>query len=145
MHDTAFLRSDALPGRAALGYLDDTGLTTNVFHLPVRGNGDGGAYTTAADMHTFWKALMGGRIVSADTVAEMTRPRSEAPDEELSYGLGFWLDPAAGAMSLHGFDAGVGFVSVHSPSVHITYTVFSNQSRGAWPCSQRLDVLLGVG
>ena len=43
MIDTAFLRSDELPGRAALGYLEDEGLRTNVFHLPVRGNGDGGA------------------------------------------------------------------------------------------------------
>ena len=47
MIDTAFLRSDELPGRAALGYLEDEGLRTNVFHLPVRGNGDGGIYTTA--------------------------------------------------------------------------------------------------
>ena len=50
MADTAFLRSDELPGRAALGYLDDDGLRTNVLHLPVRGNGDGGVYTTAADV-----------------------------------------------------------------------------------------------
>ena len=35
----------------ALGYLEDEGLRTNVFHLPVRGNGDGGIYTTAADVH----------------------------------------------------------------------------------------------
>ena len=41
MTDTSFLRSDELPGRAAVGYLDDEGLRTNVFHLPVRGNGDG--------------------------------------------------------------------------------------------------------
>jgi CubicO group peptidase (beta-lactamase class C family) len=50
MAGTAYLRSDELPGRAALGYVDDAGLRTNVFHLPVRGSGDGGAYTTAADM-----------------------------------------------------------------------------------------------
>jgi len=42
MTDTSYLRSDELPGRAALGYLDDDGLRTNVLHLPVRGNGDGG-------------------------------------------------------------------------------------------------------
>ncbi len=64
MADTAFLRSDELPGRAATGYLDDEGLRTNVFHLPVRGNGDGGIYTTAADVHALWDALFAGRIVS---------------------------------------------------------------------------------
>jgi CubicO group peptidase (beta-lactamase class C family) len=44
MADTAFLRSDELPGRAAVGYLAVDGLRTNVFHLPVRGSGDGGVY-----------------------------------------------------------------------------------------------------
>ena len=53
MRDTAFLRSDALPGRAAIGYLDDG--HTNVFHLPVRGSGDGGIYTTLDDLDRFWE------------------------------------------------------------------------------------------
>ncbi len=105
MVDTAFLRSDALPGRAALGYLNDDGLATNVFHLPVRGNGDGGIYTTAAEVHAFWDALMAGRIVSPDTVAEMTRPRSDA-DDGLRFGLGFWIGTDADAVSIHGFDTG---------------------------------------
>jgi CubicO group peptidase (beta-lactamase class C family) len=44
MRDTEFLRSDELPGRAALGYLTIDGIwRTNVFHLPVRGNGDAGS------------------------------------------------------------------------------------------------------
>jgi CubicO group peptidase (beta-lactamase class C family) len=52
MRDTAFFRSDLLPGRAALGYLSDG--RTNVFHLPVRGSGDGGIYTTLDDIDRFW-------------------------------------------------------------------------------------------
>ena len=39
MVDTAFLRTDELPARAALNYLHDDGLRTNVLHLPVRGTG----------------------------------------------------------------------------------------------------------
>ena len=142
MVDTAFLRSDALPGRAALGYLHDDGLSTNVFHLPVRGNGDGGIYTTAADIHAFWDALMAGRIVAPDTLADMMRARSDF-DEELSYGLGFWL-PRSGGVSIHGFDTGVGFVSVHDPARRWSFTVMSNKSRGAWPCSQRISRLLAA-
>jgi CubicO group peptidase (beta-lactamase class C family) len=58
IHDTALLRSDALPGRAAVGYLDaSTESRTNVFHLPVVGSGDGDIYTTVSDMHRFWEAL----------------------------------------------------------------------------------------
>ena len=37
-----------------------------MLHLPVRGNGDGGIYTTAADIQPFWSALFDGRIVSPD-------------------------------------------------------------------------------
>lgn len=136
MIDSAFLRSDSLPGRAALGYLDDYGFTTNIFHLPIRGSGDGGMYTTAADIHAFWEAFMEGRIVSPETVADMTIPRDDSANG-LRHGLGFWLGPDD-AVSIHGFDTGVGFVSVHDPSRHLTCSVLSNKTRGAWPCSQRI-------
>jgi CubicO group peptidase (beta-lactamase class C family) len=140
MVDTSFLRSDELPGRAALGYLDDDSLRTNVFHLPVRGSGDGGIYTTAADVHAFWDALFAGRIVSPDTVEEVLRPRSDMPDTSTRCGLGFY--DSDGVVSLHGFDAGVGFVSSRARNGRFTATVFSNQSRGAWPVSERLGELL---
>jgi CubicO group peptidase (beta-lactamase class C family) len=49
MPDSEFLRSDELPGRAATGYLPVDGASrSNVFHLPVRGTGDGGLYSTTA-------------------------------------------------------------------------------------------------
>ena len=142
LSSTAFLRSDELPGRAALGYLHDEGLRTNVFHLPVRGNGDGGIYTTAADIHTLWDALFAGKIVSNGTVAEMTRAHSDAPDG-MRYGLGFWLD-SAGSVMLVGGDAGVGFVSAHHGDRRVTSTVLCNQTRGAWPTMQRVNQLLAT-
>ncbi len=142
MIDSAFLRSDELPGRAAIGYLDDDGLRSNVFHLPIRGNGDGGMYTTAADVVRFWDALFIGRIVSPATVAEMVRTRSEAPDLGMTYGLGFWLDDANHSVFMHGFDAGVGFVSTYRSEQRTTTSVLCNQSRGAWPTSQRISALL---
>jgi hypothetical protein len=58
-------------------------LRTNVFHLPVRGSGDGGIYSTAADIHSLWTALFAGRIVSPHWVAEMVRPRSDVPSESM--------------------------------------------------------------
>jgi CubicO group peptidase (beta-lactamase class C family) len=142
MADTSFLRSDALPGRAAIGYLDDDGLRSNVLHLPVRGSGDGGIYTTAADVVALWDALFAGRIVSRDTVAEMTRPRSDVPDMALQYGLGFWLDESTGAVVLIGADAGSGFSSFHRPAAGSTSTVLCNQTRGGWPTRERLEALL---
>jgi CubicO group peptidase (beta-lactamase class C family) len=89
MPDTAFWRSDELPGRAALGYLAEDGPRTNVFHLPVRGAGDGGIFTTAADIRSLWTALFTGRIVSMDLVAEMVQPRSDVPRGRNRHGMGW--------------------------------------------------------
>lgn len=75
MRDTEFLRSDELPGRTALGYVGSRGGSrTNVFHLPVRGSGDGGIYSTAADFRLLWSAFFAGRIVPLTCVEQMVRP-----------------------------------------------------------------------
>lgn len=142
--DTAFLRSDELPGRAARGYLEVDGLRTNVFHLPVLGNGDGGIYSTAADLSRFWTSLFAGRIISSEGVADMLRPRSDWPEEGRRYGLGFHLAPTGDGVFLEGYDAGVSFASVHQPSSALTYTVISNWSRGAWPIIKLLKDRLGA-
>jgi CubicO group peptidase (beta-lactamase class C family) len=142
MNDTEFLRSDELPGRAAFGYLTEDGSRTNVLHLPVRGSGDGGIYSTAADVRSFWRSLFAGRIVSREWVAEMVRPRSDVPSESRRYGLGFWLHASSDVVMLEGYDAGVSFRSVHDPGSMTTHTVISNTSEGAWPLTNLLDELL---
>jgi len=142
MRDTEFLRSDTLPGRAALGYLGVDGLRTNVLHLPVRGSGDGGIYSTAADVHALWTALFAGRVVSSDWVTAMVRPRSDVPAESMRYGLGFWLHQSRDAVMLVGSDAGVSFRTVHDRVEHLTHTVLSNTTTGAWPITRHLDELL---
>jgi CubicO group peptidase (beta-lactamase class C family) len=141
MIDTAFLRSDELPGRAALGYLAADGLRTNVLHLPVRGSGDGGVYSTAADLSSFWTALVAGSIVALPSVRKMTRPRSLAGTSR-RYGLGFWLHASREIVMLEGSDAGVSFRSAHDPG-GITYTVISNTTDGAWAIARLLERHLG--
>ena len=144
MVDTAFLRSDELPGRAARGYLSADGLRTNVLHLPVLGTGDGGLYSTAADFNAFWDSLFAGRIVAPERVAQMVRPHSDWPEESKRYGLGFHLDATGDGVWLEGSDAGVSFDSLHQPSSSITYTVISNQTAGVWPVVRLLDERLGT-
>ena len=140
MGDTAFLRSDELPARAAVGYLlIDGSWRSNVFHLPVRGSGDGGVYSTAADISALWSAFLAGRIVSADWVGKMVRPRNDVPSESKRYGLGFWLHASTDAVILEGYDAGVSFRSTHDPHSTRTETVISNTSDGAWPVVRYLE------
>jgi CubicO group peptidase (beta-lactamase class C family) len=136
MASTAFLRTDELPGDVATGYLFDTGLRSNALHLPVLGSGDGGLYSTTGDVAAFWRALLAGRVVPTEVLADMWRPRS-APEGERAYGLGFWCGPGP-AVGLLGADAGVSFRSVHDPRSGVTWTVVSNTSDGAWPMARGL-------
>jgi CubicO group peptidase (beta-lactamase class C family) len=140
---TAYLRSDALPGDAALGYLHPEGhadaLRTNVLHLPVVGGGDGGIFTTAADLVTLWQALDDGSVLSPQGWQEMRRVRSTAGDR--AYGLGFWLE--GDSVYLTGSDTGASFTSQHLPG-SFTWSVLGNTTKGAWPVVRRLDELLPV-
>jgi CubicO group peptidase (beta-lactamase class C family) len=117
-----------------------------VFNLPVRGAGDGGAYSTAADMERLWTAMFAGRVVSKETIEMLVSTRSDAPVQRLRYGLGFWLSLDGATVILEGMDAGVSFRSAyHRPSAN-SYTVISNTSEGAWPIARHLDHrLAGLG
>ena len=145
MADTEFLRSDELPGRTALGYFEIDGIwRTNVHHLPVRGSGDGGIYTTVADISALWRAFFAGRIVSASWVHEMVRPHSDDAGGR-RYGLGFWLHESTDSVMLVGSDTGVSFHTVHAPGTGLTHTVHSNTSDGAWPIARYLRDELATG
>ena len=138
MTQTAFLRSDE-PADAALGYLASEGLRTNVLHLPVQGNGDGGCYTTLRDMHRFWLAFLSGEIVSAEWVSTMIEPRSTDPDSGERYGLGVRMLPNVDVVALEGCDAGVSFRSDHDPASGTEFVVLANTADGAWPLVEVLE------
>ncbi len=137
LRDTAFLRSDQLPAGAAIGYVGADGVRSNADLLPRRGSGDGGVYTTIADVHRLWDAVFAGDVVADTWVAEMTRERSRDARSGLGYGLGLWL--RGDVVLLEGCDAGVSFRSAHDPHGRRTYAVVSNTSDGAWPIVRVLD------
>jgi CubicO group peptidase (beta-lactamase class C family) len=145
MLHTGFLRSDELPAGAARGYVEVDGvLRSNVFHLPVRGSGDGGIYSTAADIRSLWVAFFAGKLVPDEWVTKMVTPHSVISERE-RYGLGFWLAGSGEAVRLEGYDAGVSFRSWHHPTTRLTHTVISNSSPGAWPLTRLLCERLSVG
>ena len=137
MSDTAFERSDRLPAGAALGYLEDG--RTNVLHLPVRGAGDGGAYSTVRDFEALWEALFAGRILPMPVVERLVKPRSETPNGRYRYGLGFWLRGDRDTVFLEGMDAGVSCRAAYDRASGLIYAVISNTSSGAWPLVKYLD------
>jgi CubicO group peptidase (beta-lactamase class C family) len=144
MVHTAFLRTDELPAGAARGYVEIDGvLRSNVLHLPVRGSGDGGIYSTVADIRSLWVAFFGGQLVPDEWVAAMVSPHSVISERE-RYGLGFWLAGSGEAVRLEGYDAGVSFRSWHHPTERLTHTVISNSSPGAWPLTRLLYDRLSI-
>ena len=143
MTRTAFLRMTALPEAAAIGYLDDG--RTNIANMPERGSGDGGIFSTVADLERFWHAFFAGTMVSTNSVAAMVAPRSDEPSSERRrYGLGFWLHRSNEAVMLEGLDAGVSFRSTHDPRRSLTATVISNTTDCAWPIVRHLKEILGL-
>lgn len=95
MADTAFLRSDEPVHGAALGYLEREGLRTNVLHLPVRGSGDGGVFTTAAAIHALWTALFAGRILPEGRVRTWCARAATSPRSRCGTGWGSGCIPPA--------------------------------------------------
>lgn len=139
LRHTAFLPLNELPADAAAGYVFNEGDLLNTLHLPVLGNGDGGAITTAADLHRFWRALLEGQIVSPTSVDAMIRPRHVVPEEGPRYGMGFWIHPRHPALIMEGYDAGASFRSTHLIASRTTVSVLGNSTEGAWPVIRSLD------
>lgn len=112
-----------------------------MLYLAVRGAGDGGIGSTAADVRGLWTSLLDGRIVPRDTVAEMIRPHSDAPAGRAPVRARVLLHPTTEAVMLTGHDAGVSFRSVHDPTEGSMYTGISNTSEGAWTISEAVEPL----
>ncbi|MBK9122264.1 MAG: serine hydrolase [Chloroflexi bacterium] len=147
MSDSGFFESDRLPARTALGYLADQGNgtgRTNVFLLPIRGGGDGGAYVTAPDMCKFWDALHSDQLMGKVMRERMLGIQATNPDDPTdSYGYGVWIvTDAAGRITRYGAigeDQGVVFSSIVLPQHDSLVTVISNTREGpTWALARDL-------
>jgi D-alanyl-D-alanine carboxypeptidase len=84
-----------VPDRA-VGYLRlsrGSAWEPNTDTLPWRGTAAGGGYSTVGDLLRFAQALSSGRLISAATLAEATRPHQSKPQPQPQpqYGYGFVL------------------------------------------------------
>ncbi len=139
MHQSGYFAFDRLPENTALGYIEeDGGWRTNASTLPIVGASDGGAYTTARDLATLWKAFWGGEVLPQTMVEVYSGPfvKAETEGEHAYHGHGLWLSGPPGReqeVYITGCDAGVSFRSSVNRNDGLQITVISNTTQGAWP------------
>ncbi len=129
MDSSGYFFLDRLPENCATGYIqDEEGLRSNIFEIPVVGGGDGGLYTTAADMGRYWDGLLGGRLLGQEMLARLLEPRIHV-ENDVFYGLGIWIiKQDAGILKyyLTGGDPGLCFYSARYPEQNRDVTFISN-------------------
>lgn len=128
MHHSGFYAFNDLPENTANGYLEDR-KTTNIYHLPVRGGGDGGMYTTTDDLRAFWDSLFSHRILSAELTAAFLKTHGTF-DATRGYGCGIQKRLDESMFFIVGGDAGVGFDSRYLVSEDLTINILSNITNG---------------
>jgi CubicO group peptidase (beta-lactamase class C family) len=146
MADSGYFALDRLPERTATGYIEDgDGWRSNIYAVPVVGQPDGGAFTTAPDMATFWAALREHRLLSPELTALMLRPHVAAGREGRYYGLGVWLqrqDETVTEWFVMGSDPGVALESGYFPARDVQISVLGNTGDPTWPIYAALRKLV---
>ncbi len=112
------------------------------FDVPVRGTPAGGGYSTARDLYTFMRALLGNQLLSPQMTETMLTPKPALGSPAYGYGIQR-LSPSGNVIGHTGGGPGVAdFVTVHRPSG--TFTVaLSNLSGETGALVRRAQSLLG--
>lgn len=144
MKDTGYFELDRLPARCANAYCFDAQRSeyyTNIYSVDAKGTGAGGAFTTVLDVRRFWEGLYGGRILSPETLAEMTS--LHAGDGKEFYGYGIWLERSPEGLTpyFEGLDPGVSFLSKRYRDGTIV-TAVSNLEQNVWQLSREITPVL---
>lgn len=146
MVDSGYFPADRLPEGTALSYLRDPdgGWRSNVFAVPAVGGPDGGAYTTAADLDAFWRALAASRLLGDRMTRMLLEPQvaTALDPPHTHYGYGVWIDRPGGAVRkrfVEGSDPGVAMRSTHYPGEDVVLTVLGNTGHAVWPLWRTLE------
>lgn len=128
MNDTGLLVNAMPPPGIAIGYRTDTAKPRRTLDWDMSwGRGSGGMYSTVGDLYRWNEALFGGRVVSAESLRQMTTAVWLPPDRG-GYGYGLIISDRARLRSI-GHGGGVhGWAGdlVRLPEQHSTVVVLAN-------------------
>ena len=144
MADSGYHAADRLPGRTALSYIvEEDSWRSNIYAVPIIGQPDGGAYTTAPDMARFWDALAEGRLLEPTLVERMLTAHASAKTKDnLYYGYGVWIKKQGDTLERFyalGRDPGVTFISAVFPEKDLLATVIGNSDDAGWAVWRTLE------
>ena len=127
--------ADAIRGEAGA----ITGWKRNIYSYPPIGSPDGGAHVTAADLDRFIRAVLEGRLLSAELTAAFLAPQvvhSVRDGWVEHYGFGPWFrvndDGTLVFLEKEGSNAGVSGLVRHYPARDLTVVMLSNLEDGVW-------------
>jgi CubicO group peptidase (beta-lactamase class C family) len=130
MTASGYPRLDAANPETATGHtraLETPGLwNNNLFVSAVRGGPHGGGYSTVDDLGRFGEALMSGRLVSAATFAEMSKPRFRYHRGHYGYGVSSEVVAGRTILGHSGGHPGVGTELMLVPETGDVVVILSN-------------------
>ena len=150
MTDTACYELDAGTPNLAIGYTtrdrDDNELDEaidNTFILPMRGGSAGGGYSTAPDLLAFANALMGNRLLSAESTEVVTAGKASIR-EDVAYAYGFFDRIVQGYRAIGhggGFPGICSMLNIY-PELGYTIVILSNSDWGCVGASEAITEAL---
>jgi CubicO group peptidase (beta-lactamase class C family) len=133
MGSTALLTADDVCPNKAVGYkrLDrDRYANRSLWQFP--GSPAGGIYSTAGDLFRYVQALLGEKLLSAESLAELLAPKGQNDPDRGTIAYAWWIDRIGSQKVIYHGGGTPGFSSslYIFPELKITAIVLSNTWRG---------------
>jgi CubicO group peptidase (beta-lactamase class C family) len=131
----------------AIGYSREYGpdgveWTNNLYQHVIRGGPAGGGFSTVEDLHRFARALVGGKLVSAEMVRTLTSPKPEYGSPEYGFGFSIRGEPDDRIVGHSGGFAGISSnLDIYLDRDFVS-AVMSNYSQGSQATSQKARELI---
>lgn len=146
MQSTGYYELDMLPSKCAVNYIFDEkrgGYKTNIFSVDAKGTGAGGAYTTVADIGSFWNSLLSYKLLSCSMTKNMLSNHS---GNAQCYGYGIWLKKTNDIYVpyFQGSDPGVSFITSYDIQKELMVILVSNYGDNVWKIFKKINLELSV-